>query len=59
MVLGILGIMTGVIQYNRILERIKSDRFIYNLNPGRCPRSWRFCWWLSVFSEFSQSYSKG
>jgi putative membrane protein len=37
MVLGILGIMTGVIQYNRILERIKSDRFIY-IEPWALPK---------------------
>lgn len=37
MVLGILGIMTGVIQYNRILERIKTDRFIY-IKPWALPK---------------------
>ncbi len=37
MVLGILGIMAGVIQYNRILDRIKSDRFIY-IEPWALPK---------------------
>ena len=37
MVLGSLGIMTGVIQYNRILERIQSDRFIY-IEPWALPK---------------------
>ena len=37
MVLGILGIMAGVVQYNRILDRIKSDRFMYIL-PWALPK---------------------
>jgi len=37
MVLGILGIMAGVIQYNRILDRIQSDRFIY-IRPWALPK---------------------
>jgi len=29
MILGMLGILAGVIQYRRILNQIKSDRFVY------------------------------
>lgn len=37
MVLGILGIVAGVIQYNRILGRIQSDRFAY-IEPWALPK---------------------
>jgi uncharacterized membrane protein YidH (DUF202 family) len=37
MVLGILSIMKGVIQYNRILDRIQSDRFAY-IEPWALPK---------------------
>ncbi|MFZ0240938.1 MAG: DUF202 domain-containing protein [Desulfobacterales bacterium] len=37
MVLGILGMIAGVIQYNRILDRIQSDRFIY-IRPWALPK---------------------
>ena len=36
-ILGILGIIAGVIQYGRVLDRIKSDRFTY-MEPWPLPK---------------------
>ena len=36
-VIGMLGIFTGVIQYGRILKRIKSDQFTY-IEPWPLPK---------------------
>ena len=30
MVLGLLGILAGIVQYRRILNKIKSDQFVYS-----------------------------